>query len=123
MSYILVVLLSISGGILAAEHFHSFLVGFFVAATATGASYWLSFRHSKYPQLAFLFLLVGLMAKMAVTVAGVMWSLERDLITSPFVFSLSYLFFTIVCSYCYFKFREFSQGKISDIRQKLMASS
>ncbi|MGF1682826.1 NADH:ubiquinone oxidoreductase [Photobacterium minamisatsumaniensis] len=108
MKFGLIFLLSAVAGVLSGEHFHSFMVGFGVAAIAVGAGYWLSFRCSvRYPQLALLMLLMGLTAKIGVTIIGVMWGLEANLINSPFIFSLSYLFFSIVVTYSYFKLREF----------------
>ncbi len=53
-----------------------------------------------------------MVAKLAVTVVGVMWGLKADVINSPFVFSLSYLFFLIVVSYGYFKLREFQMAMV-----------
>ncbi|MGF1703830.1 NADH:ubiquinone oxidoreductase [Photobacterium makurazakiensis] len=108
MKFGLIFLLSAVAGVLSGEHFHSFMVGFGVAAIAVGTGYWLSFRCSvRYPQLALLMLLMGLTAKIGVTIIGVMWGLEANLINSPFIFSLSYLFFSIVVTYSYFKLREF----------------
>ncbi|MDO6542652.1 NADH:ubiquinone oxidoreductase [Photobacterium sanguinicancri] len=110
----LIFLISIVAGIFSGEHYHSFVAGFAVAAIAVGSGYWLAFRSStRYPQLALLMLLLGLAAKMVVTVVGVMWSLEANLINSPIVFSLSYLFFSIVVTYGYSKLREYQMQKRS----------
>ncbi|PSW20094.1 NADH:ubiquinone oxidoreductase [Photobacterium sanctipauli] len=108
MKFGLIIILSAIAGVLSGEHFHSFMVGFGVASLAVGAGYWLSFRCStRYPQLAVLMLLLGVFAKIAVTITGVMWGLEANLISSPFIFSLSYLFFSLVATYGYFKLREY----------------
>ncbi|WP_261859183.1 NADH:ubiquinone oxidoreductase [Photobacterium sanguinicancri] len=110
----IIFLISIVAGIFSGEHYHSFVAGFAVAAIAVGSGYWLAFRSStRYPQLALLMLLLGLAAKMVVTVVGVMWSLEANLINSPIVFSLSYLFFSIVVTYGYSKLREYQMQKRS----------
>lgn len=111
MKFGFIILLSIVAGVLSGEHFHSFMVGFGIAAVAVGTGYWLAFRSTRYPQLAALLLLMGVVAKMGVTVVGVMWSLEANLINSPFVFSLSYLFFSIVATYLYFTLREFQMSR------------
>jgi ABC-type multidrug transport system permease subunit len=42
-----------------------------------------------------------------VTAAGVLLGLKHALITSPLVFSLSYLFFLFASTYCYFRYREY----------------
>ncbi|PSU90512.1 NADH:ubiquinone oxidoreductase [Photobacterium kishitanii] len=107
MIFGLIMLLSVVAGILSGEHFHSFIAGFGIAAIAIGTAYWLAFRVTRYPQLALLMLLVAMTAKLAVTVTGVMWVVQTNMMSSPFVFSLSYLFFSIVVSYCYFKLREY----------------
>lgn len=107
MKFALIFLFSTFAGVLSGEHFHSFMAGFGIAAIAVGTAYWLAFRCSaRYPQLAFLMLLMGMMAKIGVTIAGVLWGLEAKLINSPFVFSLSYLFFSIVVTYLYSTLRE-----------------
>lgn len=110
MIFGLIILLSIVAGILSGEHFHSFMAGFGIAAVAIGTAYWLAFRTTRYPQLALLMLLVAMVAKLVITVTGVIWVVKADLLSSPFVFSLSYLFFSIVVSYGYFKLREYQMS-------------
>ncbi|OLQ71326.1 NADH:ubiquinone oxidoreductase [Photobacterium proteolyticum] len=112
MKFALIFLMSTLGGVLSGEHFHSFMAGLGIASVAVGTGYWLAFRCStRYPQLALLLLLMGMMAKMAVTIAGVMWGLEANVINSPIVFALSYLFFSIVVTYLYSKLREFQMAR------------
>jgi hypothetical protein len=48
MAFILLLVLTIIGGVLAGEHFHSYLLGLGVASTAVGACYWITFRSSHY---------------------------------------------------------------------------
>ncbi|SFO83260.1 NADH:ubiquinone oxidoreductase [Enterovibrio norvegicus] len=122
MAFFLVVFLSVVGGILAGEHVHSYMVGFSLATVAVGCCYWLSFRHTNYPQLALLLLISGFAVKMGITVFGVMWSLERELIASPFVFALSYLFFSLVATYGYFKYREFVQTRMAAVKARLQTT-
>ncbi|OEE61763.1 NADH:ubiquinone oxidoreductase [Enterovibrio norvegicus FF-33] len=122
MAFFAVVFLSVVGGILAGDHFHSYMVGFSLATLAVGCCYWLSFRHTNYPQLALLMLCSGFAVKMGITVFGVMWSLERDLLTSPFVFALSYLFFSLVATYGYFKYREYVGKRIEAVKTSLQSS-
>ncbi|MGF1830854.1 NADH:ubiquinone oxidoreductase [Photobacterium angustum] len=110
MKLALIFLLSSIGGVLSGDHFHSFAAGFGIAAVSVGTAYWLAFRSTRYPQLALLLLLVGMMAKLTITIVGVMWGLKAEVINSPFVFSLSYLFFSIVVTYGYFKLREFQMS-------------
>ena len=112
MKLALILLLSTTAGVFSGEHFHSFMAGLGIAAIAVGSAYWLAFRCStRYPQLAFLMLLMGLMAKIGVTITGVMWGLKADVINSPFVFSLSYLFFSIIVTYLYSVWREFTMKR------------
>ena len=51
-------------------------------------------------------LMCGFFAKIAVTVVGVSWGISNDIIQSPFIFSLSYLFFLVVVSYVWFTYRD-----------------
>ncbi|GHA35225.1 NADH:ubiquinone oxidoreductase [Photobacterium aphoticum] len=119
MKLALILLFSASAGVLSGEHFHSFMAGLGIAAIAVGSAYWLAFRCStRYPQLAFLMLLMGLMAKIGVTITGVMWGLKADVINSPFVFSLSYLFFSIVVTYLYSVWRELMMKKQAEKQQE-----
>ena len=118
MKLFLILLMSISGGVAAADHIHSFLFGFYVASLAVGSCYWLAFRSTRFPQLALVLLLCGFFAKIAVTVVGVSWGISNDAISSPFIFSLSYLFFSIVATYMWFAYRE----KITGIKKSLFKS-
>ena len=122
MVFGLIMLLSVVAGILSGEHFHSFMAGFGIAAVAIGTAYWLAFRTTRYPQLALLMLLVAMMAKLAITVTGVVWVVKAGVLSSPFVFSLSYLFFSIVVSYAYFKLREY-QMSVVEKRNTIVFSS
>ncbi|SMY33794.1 hypothetical protein PMAL9190_01253 [Photobacterium malacitanum] len=122
MIFGLIMLLSVVAGILSGEHFHSFMAGFGIAAVAIGTAYWLAFRTTRYPQLALLMLLVAMMAKLAITVTGVVWVVKAGVLSSPFVFSLSYLFFSIVVSYAYFKLREY-QMSVVEKRNTIVFSS
>lgn len=110
MIFGLIMLLSIVAGILSGAHFHSFMAGFGIAAIAIGTAYWLAFRATRYPQLALLMILVAMTVKLVITVMGVMWVVKANIISSPFVFSLSYLFFSIVVTYGYFKLREYQMS-------------
>ncbi|OAN11492.1 NADH:ubiquinone oxidoreductase [Photobacterium jeanii] len=121
MKFALIFLISMIAGVMSGEHYHSFVAGFAVAALAVGSGYWLAFRSSaRYPQLALLMLLLGLVAKMAVTVVGVIWSMNANLINSPIVFSLSYLFFSIVVTYGYFKLREYQMNRRVQTEKKAL---
>jgi len=82
MAFILLLVLTIIGGVLAGDHFHSYLLGLGVASTAVGACYWITFRSSHYPQFALFLLLLGVVAKIAVTAAGVLF----DIFAFVFVF-------------------------------------
>lgn len=114
MKFGLIFLMSTLGGVLSGEHFHSFMAGFGIASVAVGTGYWLAFRCStRYPQMALMLLLMGMMAKMAVTIAGVMWGIEANVINSPIIFALSYLFFSIVVTYLYSRLREFQMARAS----------
>lgn len=106
MKLFLILLMSITGGVAAADHIHSFLFGFYIAALAVGSCYWLAFRSTRFPQLALVLLMCGFFAKIAVTVIGVSWGISNDIIQSPFIFSLSYLFFLVVVSYVWFSYRD-----------------
>ncbi|AZL86715.1 NADH:ubiquinone oxidoreductase [Aliivibrio salmonicida] len=108
MKLLLIFLVSTLGGVAAAEHFHSFILGLSIATLAVGCCHWFAFRTTKYPQLAMLMLVLvlGLFAKMTVTITGVVIGMKAELISSPFIFAVSYLFFSIVATYLWFKIRD-----------------
>ncbi|WP_165313651.1 NADH:ubiquinone oxidoreductase [Vibrio ziniensis] len=106
MKLLLILMTSLSAGVASAAHIHSFLLGMSVASLAVGSCYWFAFRSTRVPELAVFLLVCGLLSKLAVTVIGVMWGLSAELITSPLVFALSYLFFSITVTYLWFSYRE-----------------
>ncbi|MBF9002077.1 NADH:ubiquinone oxidoreductase [Vibrio nitrifigilis] len=117
MKLLLILMASVSGGVASADHFHSFLLGLSIATLAVGCCHWFAFRSSKFPELALVLLICGLLAKIGVTVAGVMWGVSAQVITSPLVFALSYLFFSIVATYLWFRY----QGYLLSVKQKVKA--
>lgn len=106
MKLFLIIMTSISAGVISADHLHSFMLGLTVASLAVGTCYWFAFRTTRFPELAVLLLLIGLFSKIMITVAGVVIGVQTALITSPLVFALSYLFFSIVVTYLWFTYRD-----------------
>ncbi len=106
MKLILIILASVSAGVASADHFHSFMLGLAVSALAVGTCYWFSFRSSRFPALAVVLLLCGMLSKISITVIGVMIGVNKGLMTSPLVFSLTYLYFSIVITYLWFSYRQ-----------------
>lgn len=106
MKLFLIIVASISAGVLSAEHLHSFMLGLCVSAIAVGSCYWFAFRSTRFPELAVLLLIIGLFSKLIITIAGVGWGLSQELISSPLVFALSYLFFSLVVTYLWFTYRD-----------------
>ncbi|MCJ2377196.1 NADH:ubiquinone oxidoreductase [Vibrio sp. ZSDZ34] len=97
---------SIGAGWAAADHIHSYMLGLSIASLAVGACYFIAFFSSRFPELSLFLLLCGAMAKLTITVVGIALSISHELITSPIVFSLSYLFYTIVVSYLWFSYKD-----------------
>ena len=116
MKLFLIIVASISAGVLSAEHLHSFMLGLCISAIAVGSCYWFAFRSTRFPELAVLLLIIGLFSKLIITVAGVSWGLSQELISSPFVFALSYLFFSLVVTYLWFTYRESITPKPKTVR-------
>lgn len=106
MKLFLIFMMSISAGVASADHFHSFMLGLSISALAVGSCYWLTFRSTRFPQLALFLLMCGMLSKLTITVIGVVWSMSANLITSPIVFATSYLFFSLVITYLWFTYRE-----------------
>ncbi|WED24459.1 NADH:ubiquinone oxidoreductase [Vibrio sp. JC009] len=106
MKLFLVLMASISAGVISADHLHSFMLGLTVASLAVGSCYWFAFRTTRFPELAMILLICGLLAKLSITVAGVIIGVKAALITSPLVFAFSYLFFSIAVTYLWFSYRD-----------------
>lgn len=105
MKWLLIVIVSVSAAIASAEHFPSFILGFSTAVLAVSGCYWLAFRSVRFPEFALLLLLLGLLAKLSITVLGVWWGIASQWMTSPAIFGLSYLFFSILATYLWFRHR------------------
>jgi hypothetical protein len=105
MKLVFIAIISILAGVASAEHFHSFILGLSISTLAVGSCYWFAFRTTRFPELVLLLLFLGMFAKLMVTVVGIALSVSAELITSPFIFAMSYLFFSIVATYLWFSFR------------------
>ncbi|MBA5760908.1 NADH:ubiquinone oxidoreductase [Vibrio sp. 404] len=107
MKLVLILMASLSaGGAASADHLHSFMLGLAVASLAVASCYWFAFRTTRYPQLALILLICGLLSKLVITVAGVAFGISAELITSPLVFALSYLYSSLVVTYLWFTYRD-----------------
>ncbi len=113
MKLFLILMTSISAGVISADHIHSFMLGLSVASLAVGTCYWFAFRTTRFPELALILLLLGIFSKISITVAGVVIGVQAALITSPIVFALSYLFFSLVVTYLWFTYRDSITEKLS----------
>jgi hypothetical protein len=113
MKLFLVLMASISAGVVSADHLHSFMLGLTVASLAVGSCYWFAFRTTRFPELAMILLVCGVFAKLTITVAGVVIGVQAALITSPLVFALSYLFFSLVVTYLWFSYRDAITSKVN----------
>ncbi|MGC9492877.1 NADH:ubiquinone oxidoreductase [Vibrio genomosp. F10] len=105
MKLIIIVMISIFAGVASAEHFHSFVLGLTISTLAVGSCYWFAFRTTRFPELVLLLLFLGMFAKLMVTVVGIVLSVSAELITSPMIFAMSYLFFSMVATYLWFNYR------------------
>ncbi|CAH0536357.1 NADH:ubiquinone oxidoreductase [Vibrio marisflavi] len=114
MKVALILIVSLFAGFVSAEHWQSYVLGLSIATLAVASCYWFAFRSTRFPELALFLLLCGMMAKLIVTVAGVAWGLSADLITSPIVFALSYLYFSIMATFVWFTYRDRFQAKYSE---------
>lgn len=106
MKLLLVVIASISAGIISADHLHSFMLGLTVASLAVGSCYWFAFRTTRFPELALLLLLCGIFSKLIITTVGIAIGVHTSIITSPLVFAFSYLFFSLVVTFLWFSYRD-----------------
>lgn len=106
MKLILILMATLSAGVASAEHLHSFMFGLSIATLAVGSCYWFAFRSTRFPQIALFLLICGMLSKLGITIIGVAWGMSAELISSPIVFALAYLFFSIVVTYLWFSYRD-----------------
>ncbi|ARV74304.1 hypothetical protein [Vibrio campbellii] len=106
MKLFLLLMASVSAGVASADHIHSFMLGLSIASLAVGSCYFFAFRSSRFPEFALFLLICGMLSKLMITVIGVMWGMSAELITSPIVFALSYLFFSLSVTYLWFSYRQ-----------------
>ncbi|MGF1909944.1 NADH:ubiquinone oxidoreductase [Vibrio kasasachensis] len=106
MKLVLILMASLSAGAASADHLHSFMLGLSVASLAVGSCYWFAFRTTRFPEFALFLLICGLFSKLTITVVGVALGISAELISSPLVFALSYLFFSLVVTYLWFSYRD-----------------
>lgn len=106
MKLFLILMASISAGVISADHIHSFMLGLTVSSLAVGSCYWFAFRTTRFPELALLLLLCGLFSKIIVTTLGIAIGVHTEIITSPLVFAMSYLFFSLVVTFLWFSYRD-----------------
>ncbi|MFH0231604.1 NADH:ubiquinone oxidoreductase [Vibrio diabolicus] len=118
MKLFLLLMASVSAGVASADHIHSFMLGLSIASLAVGSCYFFAFRSSRFPQLALFLLICGMLSKLTITVVGVMWGMSAELITSPIVFALSYLFFSLAVTYLWFSYRESITKILIDLSQR-----
>ena len=99
MKILIIAAVSLLVAILAsAEHFPSLLLGSFTAITAVVGCYGLAFSRARFPEQALLLLFCGLLFKFAITIIGAVWGMAMGWMTSPAVFALSYLIFSITAT-------------------------
>ncbi|MGC9423022.1 MULTISPECIES: NADH:ubiquinone oxidoreductase [Vibrio] len=110
MRWLIIAIVSVSAAIASADHVHSFFLGFSIAVVAVSSCYWLTFRCTRFPELALMLLFLGVMVKMLITIVGVLWAVSLHLMSSPAIFGLSYLFFSIVTTYLWFQTRSNQLG-------------
>lgn len=106
MKLFLILMASISAGVISADHLLSFMLGLTVASLAVGSCYWFAFRTTRFPELALLLLLCGIFSKIIITTLGIVIGVQTAMITSPLVFALSYLFFSLVVTFLWFNYRD-----------------
>ncbi|ORT52573.1 hypothetical protein ST37_02075 (plasmid) [Vibrio sp. qd031] len=102
MKYAIVALLSSLGFYLSMDHMTSFIAALLIASMSVLAYYGIAARVTKIPQLALFLLICGALAKLTVTVVGVLIGLKSAVISSPLIFSYAYLFYLISITYLLF---------------------
>lgn len=99
MKILIIAAVSLLVAILASsEHFPSLLLGSLTAITAVVGCYGLAFSRARFPEQALLLLFCGLLFKFAITIIGVVWGMAMEWMTSPAVFALAYLIFSITAT-------------------------
>lgn len=106
MKYIIWSFVSLLVGHACGDHYHSFSLGLLVAFSSVSLGYWIAFRGTKFPQLALFLLICAGLSKLLVTSFGVIISAKSGYLNSPFIFSMAYLFYSILFAYMWFSYRD-----------------
>jgi hypothetical protein len=122
MKLLVLVIITVVAGIISAEHLYSYLYGLFLALIAVGSCYWFAFRSFKFPSLALFLLVCGMLSKLLITVTGVVLGMNAEMISSPIIFSLAYLFFAVVTNFVLF-FRQDKNVKTEVLHSTIKSSS
>ncbi|WP_237486157.1 NADH:ubiquinone oxidoreductase [Vibrio hippocampi] len=113
MTKVLVLIgVSVGAGYAAFDDIHSYLLGVSIATAAVWACYSIAFASMRFPQFAMGLLLLGTVAKLTVTAIGVAIGVSFDLISSPLVFCLTYLFYIIAMSFLMFSYKDKKTNKM-----------
>ncbi len=99
MKLAIIALLSSLGFYLSMDHVTSFGLGFAIATCSALAYYAIAGRVTRIPQLALFLLICGALAKLTVTVVGVIVGVKASLISSPLIFAYAYLFFLLAATF------------------------
>lgn len=117
MKKAIIAIIMIALAILFSEHFHSFSVGFTLAIIAVSCGYLIAYQAIRRPQYAMSFLVVAALAKLAITVTGVIWVFSADIIHSPLTFLVAYALFSMIITYVVSRYRAHRRD-ISDHHQR-----
>lgn len=97
---------SVGAGYAAFDDIYSYILGMTIASAAVLACYSIAFASMRFPQFAMGLLLLGTLAKLTVTAIGVGVGVSFELISSPLVFCLTYLFYIIAVSFLLFSYKD-----------------
>ena len=106
MKLAVITAISVSAGIASFDHLSAFLLALGTAVVAVSSCYFFAFRSTKFPELSLFLLICGMLSKLIVTITGVAYGIMSDLITSPIVFAMAYLFFAIAATYLFTSYRD-----------------
>jgi arginine exporter protein ArgO len=113
-------LIAIIMAILFTGHFHSFVIGFSLAMIAVTIGYYIAYQAILKPQYTMSYLVLAVVSKLTITVAGIIGVFTSNIIHSPITFLIAYVLFSVLMTYLASTYRSLQREKKDNQQQEFL---
>ncbi|PSV44717.1 hypothetical protein [Photobacterium indicum] len=113
-------LIAIMMAILFTEHFNSFVIGFSLAMIAVTIGYYIAYQAILKPQYTMSYLVLAVVSKLTITVAGIIGVFTSNIIHSPITFLVAYVLFSVLMTYLASTYRSLQREKKDNQQQEFL---